>query len=122
MDFVRLRMSTDSSRTKHFCNFIFTGIISFLQQLCLNRCLFSILQHHSDTTSSTPFLSLNANKEIVLYPILSVPKDTSIPEDVAMETEIPTARTKIDVPLNKWIHIGCEVYFKHIFLRILIKF
>ncbi|CAI9286544.1 unnamed protein product [Lactuca saligna] len=66
-------------------------------------------QHHSDTTSSTPFLSLNANKEIVLYPILSVPKDTSIPEDVAIETEIPTARTKIDVPLNKWIHIGCEV-------------
>ncbi|KAI3789520.1 hypothetical protein L2E82_02319 [Cichorium intybus] len=66
-------------------------------------------QHHSDTTSSTPFLSLDANKEIVLYPILSVPEETTIPSDVTPGKEVPSARTKIDVPLNKWIHVGCQV-------------
>ncbi|KAL4589004.1 hypothetical protein LXL04_001905 [Taraxacum kok-saghyz] len=68
-----------------------------------------LLQHNSDTTISIPFLSLNANKELVLYPILSVPKQTPIPNDVIPETEIPCTRTKTDALLNKWIHIGCEV-------------
>ncbi|PWA47571.1 SH2 domain protein A [Artemisia annua] len=58
-------------------------------------------QHTSDITSATPFLELNVNKELVLYPIRAVPQGATVTNDVA--------RTKNEVPFNKWVHIGCEV-------------
>ncbi|XP_024980132.1 SH2 domain-containing protein A isoform X2 [Cynara cardunculus var. scolymus] len=65
-------------------------------------------QHHSDSSSHAPFLVLTANKEMVVYPIHFVPQEAPIPSD---GTEIPSAKTKIEFefPLNKWVHIGCEM-------------
>ena len=77
------------------------------------KYLFLVLQHTSDITSATPFLALNANKELVLYPIRAVPQGATVDNDVA--------RTKNEVPFNKWVHIGCEVNHKLI-SRILIEF
>ncbi|KAM0017252.1 putative transcription factor STAT family [Helianthus debilis subsp. tardiflorus] len=62
-------------------------------------------QHNSDINSSAPFLTLTANKEMVLYPIRFIVQEASNSD----EMEIPSAKSKIEVPLNKWVHIGCEV-------------
>ncbi|KAI3774920.1 hypothetical protein L1987_49483 [Smallanthus sonchifolius] len=62
-------------------------------------------QHNSDMNSSAPFLALTANKEMVLYPIRFVHQEAPN----GNEMEIPTAKSKNEVPLNKWVHIGCEV-------------
>ncbi|KAK9076257.1 hypothetical protein SSX86_004590 [Deinandra increscens subsp. villosa] len=62
-------------------------------------------QHNSDINSSAPFLALTANKEMMLYPIHSIPQEA--PHSNQME--IPHAKSKTEVPLNKWVHIGCEV-------------
>ncbi|XP_071691889.1 SH2 domain-containing protein A-like [Rutidosis leptorrhynchoides] len=59
-----------------------------------------IRQHHSDLTSNAPFLALTESKEMVLY---------CIRNDVTPGTQTPSARSKNEIPVNKWVHIGCEV-------------
>lgn len=65
------------------------------------------MQHNSDITSATPFLALTENKEMVLY---------CIRNDATPAINIPSARSKNEIPVNKWVHIGCEVYPTHIFI------
>lgn len=81
----------------------FNGIFSLCFWIYLPHSFPSTIlhQHISDITSATPFLALNANKELVLYPIRVVPQEATVANDVA--------RTKNEVPFNKWVHIGCEV-------------
>ncbi|XP_076924933.1 SH2 domain-containing protein A-like [Bidens hawaiensis] len=64
-----------------------------------------LYQGNSDTSSNALFLALTANKELVLYPTRFVPQEGTNWN----ETKIPSARSKNEVPLNKWVHIGCEV-------------
>ncbi|KAI7746679.1 hypothetical protein M8C21_018291, partial [Ambrosia artemisiifolia] len=64
-----------------------------------------LYQHNSDISSSAPFLALTADKEMVLYPIRFIAQEATNSD----EMEIPSAKSKIEVPLNKWVHIGCEV-------------
>ncbi|KAD6794485.1 hypothetical protein E3N88_05381 [Mikania micrantha] len=64
-----------------------------------------LYQQNSDINNSAPFLALTANKEMILYPIHFLPQDA--PNSIKMET--PRAKSKNEVPLSKWVHIGCEV-------------
>lgn len=52
---------------------------------------------------------MNANKEMVLYPVRLIPQESPIPNDATTVMKIPCATTKNEIPLNKWVHIGCEV-------------
>nr|GEW47876.1 SH2 domain-containing protein A isoform X1 [Tanacetum cinerariifolium] len=81
----------------------FNGIFSLCFWLYLPHPFPSTIlhQHTSDITSAAPFLALNVNKELVLYPIRDVPQEATVANDVA--------RTTNELPLNKWVHIGCEV-------------
>lgn len=66
-------------------------------------------QHNYDESSTAPFLVLTENKELVLYHLHFVPQQAPNSNDVTPGMEVPSAKAKNEVSVNKWIHIGCEV-------------
>lgn len=68
-----------------------------------------IQQAHSDTSSSVPFLALNKEKHMMLFPLLFLHKEAPDQENSASLTEIPCACSEIEFPTDKWVHVGCEV-------------
>lgn len=67
------------------------------------------MQAHSDTSSSVPFLALNKEKHMMLFPLLFLHKEAPDQENSASLTEIPCACSEIEFPTDKWVHVGCEV-------------
>lgn len=68
-----------------------------------------IIQLHSDSINGTPFLVLNEKKRLVLLPLLLLHKEAPDPGNSTSLTEVPHASMEIEFPLEKWIHVGCEV-------------
>lgn len=71
------------------------------------------MQVHSDISGSAPFLVLNEKKIMMLLPLTHVHKEAPDPGNSALSTEVPHASMETEFPLEKWIHIGCEVCSKN---------
>ncbi|KAK3009345.1 hypothetical protein RJ639_013081, partial [Escallonia herrerae] len=64
---------------------------------------------HPDITSSIPFLALNGKKEMMLFPLLFMHQEAPSPTNSASWTDVPCSPAKMEVPLKKWFHVGCQV-------------
>lgn len=75
-------------------------------------------QLHPDIAGSVPFIALNKNKQIMLFPLLFLHHKAPSPGDSTAWTEVLCAPAKTEVPLKKWVHIGCEVSIDFVRLHI----
>lgn len=58
---------------------------------------------------SAPFLVLDENKKMMLLPLTLLHKEAPDPVNTSSWTEVPNVSTKAEFPLQKWVHVGCEV-------------
>ncbi|XP_009149141.1 SH2 domain-containing protein A isoform X1 [Brassica rapa] len=68
-----------------------------------------IRQVHSDMSFSAPFLVLDENKKMILLPLTLLHKEAPDPVNTASWTEVPNVSTTAEFPLQRWVHVGCEV-------------
>uniref|UniRef100_A0A1J3HLT3 Signal transducer and activator of transcription A n=2 Tax=Noccaea caerulescens TaxID=107243 RepID=A0A1J3HLT3_NOCCA len=68
-----------------------------------------IRQVHSGMSVSAPFLVLDENKKMMLLPLTLLHKEAPDPVNTSSWTEVPNVSTKAQFPLQKWVHVGCEV-------------
>ncbi|MCD7449013.1 hypothetical protein HAX54_048096 [Datura stramonium] len=61
-------------------------------------------QEYPDVTSHAPFLLLDENKKILLFPSL-----ISSHSNVTSWREVAHATSECEFPTKKWVHVGCEV-------------
>ncbi|KAI5662258.1 hypothetical protein M9H77_21581 [Catharanthus roseus] len=66
-------------------------------------------QEHPVTKLSVPFLLLNEKKKVVLFPLLFLHEEVSLTANLTNWREVPCISTELDLPLNKWVHVGFEV-------------
>ncbi|KAL5973705.1 hypothetical protein ACLOJK_030361 [Asimina triloba] len=70
--------------------------------------LVSVFSIHPDIKDEIPFLALNKEKKIVLCPLLFLHPEA--PSSGSFSgTNMPCASAEVECPLNKWVHVGCEV-------------
>lgn len=60
---------------------------------------------------SAPFLVLDEYKKMMLLPLTLLHKEAPDPVDTSSWKEVPSVSTKYEFPLEKWVHVGCEVRF-----------
>lgn len=65
-------------------------------------------QEHIDINSSVPFLLLNEKRKMTLFPVIFLHKEASMLVALNTLTEVPSVVTQFDIPLKKWVHVGCE--------------
>lgn len=63
----------------------------------------------SDISESAPFLVINDNKRINLLPVILLHEEAPNGGDSNSWTEVPHATVNFEFPLEKWVHVGCEV-------------
>ncbi|XP_015580426.2 SH2 domain-containing protein A isoform X1 [Ricinus communis] len=68
-----------------------------------------INQVYSDITSSSPFLALNEKKIMMLLPLSLLQKEAPDPCNYASLTEAQHVVMGNEIPMEIWIHVGCEV-------------
>ncbi|CAH8252580.1 unnamed protein product [Arabidopsis lyrata] len=68
-----------------------------------------IRQVHSDMSVSAPFLVLDENKKMMLLPLTLLHNEAPDPVNISSWTEVPNVSTTAEFPLQKWVHVGCEV-------------
>ncbi|CAA7056679.1 unnamed protein product [Microthlaspi erraticum] len=68
-----------------------------------------IRQVHSGMCVSAPFLVLDENKKLMLLPLTLLHEEAPDPVNTSSWTEVPNVSTKAHFPLQKWVHVGCEV-------------
>lgn len=56
-----------------------------------------------------PFLALNKENKLSLFPLMFLHKEASSLGNSCMWMDMPHICTEIDCPQEKWFHIGCEV-------------
>lgn len=72
------------------------------------------LQIHSDISESAPFLVINDKKRINVLPVLYLHEEAPV-TCMGPWTEVPHVTVDFEFPLEKWIHVGCEVsYVTHL--------
>ncbi|GAV78685.1 hypothetical protein CFOL_v3_22150 [Cephalotus follicularis] len=76
------------------------------------------VQVHLGISDSAPFLVLNEKKIMVLFPLTHIHKETPDPGNYASWTEIQHASMETEFPLEKWVHVTCEVSNKFLRLHI----
>ena len=74
------------------------------------------MQEHIDINSSVPFLLLNEKKKMMLLPVIFLHKEASMLVGLNPLTEVPSVVTQFDIPLKKWVHVGCEVCNMSVFV------
>ncbi|VVA91602.1 unnamed protein product [Arabis nemorensis] len=77
-----------------------------------------IRQVHSDMSVSAPFLVLDENKKMMLLPLTLLHKEAPDPVNISSWTEVPNVSTNAEFPLQKWVHVGCEVSRNYMRLHI----
>ncbi|KAA8526724.1 hypothetical protein F0562_009047 [Nyssa sinensis] len=75
-------------------------------------------QVHPDITCSVPLLALDEKKKVMIYPLLFLHKEASIPGNSNTWAEVPYASANIEFPFKKWVHVGCEVSTVYVRLHI----
>ncbi|XP_042515838.1 SH2 domain-containing protein A-like [Macadamia integrifolia] len=68
-----------------------------------------IRQVNSDIEDDAPFLVLNEEKKMMLFPFSFLHNEAPNPGDSTSWIGVPSASSKIECPLDKWVHVGCEV-------------
>ncbi|XP_020869601.1 uncharacterized protein LOC9326263, partial [Arabidopsis lyrata subsp. lyrata] len=58
---------------------------------------------------SAPFLVLDENKKMMLLPLTLLHNEAPDPVNISSWTEVPNVSTTAEFPLQKWVHVGCEV-------------
>jgi len=58
---------------------------------------------------SAPFLVLDENKKMMLLPLTLLHREAPDPVNTSSWTEVPNVSTTAKFPLQKWVHVGCEV-------------
>ncbi|CAA7042970.1 unnamed protein product [Microthlaspi erraticum] len=64
---------------------------------------------HSGMCVRAPFLVLDENKKLMLLPLTLLHEEAPDPVNTSSWTEVPNVSTKAQFPLQKWVHVGCEV-------------
>ncbi|XP_062087248.1 SH2 domain-containing protein B-like [Humulus lupulus] len=70
-----------------------------------------------DGSSHSPLLVIN-EKEVMLFPLLTLHNEVQNSSSPAFSSEVPRASVEIEFPLEKWVHFGCEVLIDCIRLHI----
>lgn len=70
--------------------------------------LFLFMQMQSDSNKEIPFLILNKEKEMTLFPLLVLHEEDTTGISV-LHAGISSTSAKIECPKDKWIHVACEV-------------
>lgn len=65
-----------------------------------------------DSSGMTPFLILSERNRLKIMPLTTLHKadEGSSPGSSSSGNVVPHEYLDIDFPLEKWVHIGCEVY------------
>ncbi|KAL5724310.1 hypothetical protein ACHQM5_007587 [Ranunculus cassubicifolius] len=77
-----------------------------------------IRQICTDVEGNVPFLLVNKEKKMMLFPFICLLGKPPLPGDFNSCTEIPSVSAETECPVNKWVHIGCEVSLQSIRLYI----
>ncbi|XP_020205835.1 SH2 domain-containing protein A isoform X1 [Cajanus cajan] len=77
-----------------------------------------IQQVYSDISESAPFLVINDNKRIIMLPVLLLHEEAPDTGNINSWEEVPHATVDFEFPLEKWVHVGCEVCPDRIQLQI----
>lgn len=77
-----------------------------------------IQQVYSDISESAPFLVIDDNKKINMLPVLLLHKEAPDTGNINSWGEVPHATVDFEFPLEKWVHVGCEVCPDHIQIHI----
>ncbi|KAI5420344.1 SH2 domain-containing protein A isoform X1 [Lathyrus oleraceus] len=122
-------MGSDAMRSKEYytlkdLSFDFKeyeGTFSFcLWVYFMNSTSFpSVILHqvHDDISESAPFLVISDNNRINVFPVLYLHEGAPA-TCMSSWTEVPHATVDFEFPLEKWVHIGCEVCPNYIRLHI----
>ncbi|KAL5538299.1 hypothetical protein UlMin_045900 [Ulmus minor] len=68
----------------------------------------TIIEQVHPNDASSPFLVIN-EKKVMLFPVFPLHKEAQDPSNPTSSSEVPHASKEIKFPLEKWVHIGCEV-------------
>ncbi|XP_047150279.1 SH2 domain-containing protein A-like [Vigna umbellata] len=77
-----------------------------------------IQQVYSDISESAPFLVIDDNKRIHLLPVLLLHEEAPDTGNINSWAEVPHATIDFKFPLEKWVHVGCQVCPDYIQLQI----
>ncbi|XP_027354900.1 SH2 domain-containing protein A-like isoform X2 [Abrus precatorius] len=77
-----------------------------------------IQQVYSDISESAPFLVINDNKRINMLPVLLLHEEAPDTGNINSWADISHATVDFEFPLEKWVHVGCEVCPDYIQLKI----
>ncbi|KAM1001338.1 hypothetical protein ACFX15_007548 [Malus domestica] len=69
----------------------------------------TLIQGESGATGSAPFLVLSEKKKMVLLPLGILHKEAPETCDLSSLSEDSYVSTENEFPMEKWIHVGCEV-------------
>ncbi|KAK7342850.1 hypothetical protein VNO80_25806 [Phaseolus coccineus] len=77
-----------------------------------------IQQVYSDISESAPFLVIDDNKRIHLLPVLLLHEEAPDTGNINSWAEVPHATVDFKFPLEKWVHVECQVFPDYIQLQI----
>ncbi|XP_027911313.1 SH2 domain-containing protein A-like isoform X2 [Vigna unguiculata] len=77
-----------------------------------------IQQVYSDISESAPFLVIDDNKRIHLLPVVLLHEEAPDTGNINSWAEVPHATVDFKFPLEKWVHVGCQVCPDYIQLQI----
>jgi len=69
------------------------------------------LQVYSDISESAPFLVIDDNKRIHLLPVVLLHEEAPDTGNINSWAEVPHATVDFKFPLEKWVHVGCQVSY-----------
>ena len=67
------------------------------------------MQEHPDGSGNSPFLVID-EKKVMLFRLFPLHKEAQDPSNPNSSSEVPNLSVEIELPLEKWIHWGCEVH------------
>lgn len=79
----------------------------------LNWLDVSIVQITVGDDNKLPFLALSEGNKLLLFPLLRLHREAPTPASSYPWTDTTNLSAVKECPLEKWIHIGCEVCCRH---------
>ncbi|VFQ80761.1 unnamed protein product [Cuscuta campestris] len=68
-----------------------------------------LLQEHPDIACNAPFLILDEQNRIMIFPLFFLHQEASVASNAISWKQVPSASTKKQFPVKKWVHISCEI-------------
>ncbi|KAF9602260.1 hypothetical protein IFM89_026345, partial [Coptis chinensis] len=91
----------------------FSTWLGLILPLHLSRKLFLLakrsLRTHPDIEGNVPFLVMNKEKRMMLFPLFFLLEKAPDAGNFASWCEVPCASAQNEWTFNKWVHVGCEV-------------